>query len=572
MGIDPVALSVLGQRMAGIAEQMGAVLERSACSPNIKERRDFSCALFDGQGRLLAQAAHIPVHLGSLESSVRAAAPLLRNHPGEMVVLNDPFAGGTHLPDITVVASLAPDAGGSPLAYLANRAHHADVGGGTPGSLPAGARYLEEEGLVLSPTLLTRDGEPVDEVWQGIARASHTPRERFGDLQAQLATNAWGLQRLLPHVRAPQWQTLATELLEATQRAARSTLAKLPPGVYPASEVIHDHLGRPHKLMVSVACDGAGGLEFDFAGTGDQYSGNLNAPPAVTQAAVNYVGYCLLQALEPTGPPMANHGAFASLKLDLPLGSLLNPDPGERPPAVSAGNVETSQRIVDLLLAALAPALPGIIPAQSQGTMNNLLIGGSGSAGTSSSGAVRGGEPFAYYETLGGGCGATPTVDGACGTHSHMTNTLNTPVEALEHAYPLRVEAYRLRTGTGGHGQHRGGDGLERWIRLLAPSATLTLVSGRRTTQPQGLNVRSPGPEVVRRTSSHYASKPAPKPASNPASERAPASGAGPGLPGEQWVQRDGECLPIPAKVTMELKEGDVVVVRTPGGGGWSRD
>ncbi len=535
--VDPVALTVLGHRLAGVAEQMGAVLERSACSPNIKERRDLSCAIFDDQGRLLAQAAHIPVHLGSMESSVQAAASHLRRHPGDMVVLNDPFSGGTHLPDLTVVAPLRLDAEAEadPQAYVANRAHHADVGGRAPGSLPAEARWLDEEGLVLPPTSLMREGEAIEEVWDLIARASQTPEERMGDLQAQVSANAWGAQRLRPIIEDSHWQAVANELLAVTEGAARAIYASVPQGTYRAKEVIHDQRGQPLRLQAAMTSDGTGSLEFDFTGTDDQYPGNLNAPPAVTRAAVNYVCYCLLVAREPQGHPPANHGAFAPLSITIPSGSLLNPDPGERPPAVSAGNVETSQRIVDMLLSALAPALPELIPAQSQGTMNNLLIGTLAPSRPADTAVPASSAPsFAYYETLGGGCGATSHGDGAHGTHCHMTNTLNTPVEALEHAYPLRVEAYRLRPGTGGHGEHRGGDGLERWVRLLAPSATLTLVSGRRTTQPKGIGE------------------------------------GGPGLPGEQWLQRDGQCLPLPAKTTIELQEDDVIVVRTPGGGGWS--
>lgn len=540
MGPDMVALSVLGHRLAGIAEQMGAVLERSACSPNIKERRDFSCAIFDGKGRLLAQAAHIPVHLGSMESSVRSAAPLFQEHPDDMIILNDPYSGGTHLPDMTVVAPLCSPAGGPPRAFVTNRAHHADVGGQAPGSLPARARWLDEEGLILPPTPLMRDGEPIEKVWQMIMAASHTPEERGGDLQAQVAAIGWGLRRLQPLVLETQWQSMTRELLSLSERTARIIYARVPRGRYSAREIIHDHREQTLELRVRITSDGLGGLGFDFQGTDRQYPGNLNAPPAVTRAAVNHVCHCLLQALEPEGSPVANHGAFAPLKLTIPPGCLLDPEPGDRSPAVSAGNVETSQRIVDLLLAALAPALPGIIPAQSQGTMNNLIIGAgrvvvpvSRDLGPSpSTGSI---APFAYYETLGGGCGATPHGDGASGTHSHMTNTQNTPVEALEHAYPLRVEAYRLRPGTGGHGQHQGGEGLERWVRLLAPSATLTFIGSRRRTQPGGLE------------------------------------GGGPGQPGEQWVQRDGQGLPLPAKTTQELQQDDVVVVRTPGGGGWSK-
>ncbi len=549
--MDPVALSVLSQRLIGIAEQMGTVLERSAYSPNIKERRDFSCAIFDDLGRLLAQAAHMPVHLGSMEGSVQAAHLAYKDRmgPGDMVILNDPYAGGSHLPDLTLVAPVfkqptghrnAPADGedgtdgedepnkGVPIAFVANRAHHADIGGKSPGSLPADSEFLEEEGVLLEPLLFVNKGRPVEKVWQMIKEASRTPRERQGDLQAQVAANIWGCRRTMALMAEHDPKTMVEDLLSAAGNASRHILSTVPKGNYKAGELIHDHRDEPHPLEVNLSSDGKGALVFDLSGTSSQYPGNLNAPLSVTRAAVRYTVYMVMRVLEPRACPPSNHGAFTSVSVKIPQGSLLNPvrPSGSRSrghPAVAAGNVETSQRVVDLLLSAFAQALPGIIPAQSQGTMNNLLIGHD-----------RDDSPFAYYETLGGGCGATPVCDGASGTHSHMTNTLNTPVEALEHAYPLRVKAYRIRSGTGGHGTHRGGDGLERKIELLAP-ATLTLVSSRRHTQPCGIG------------------------------------DGGPGLPGEQWVERDGQCLPLSAKTTMELREGDVVVVRTPGGGGWGK-
>lgn len=517
----------MAQRLVGLAEQMGAVLERTAYSPNIKERRDLSCAFFDGQGHLLAQAAHIPVHLGAMEESVHATQEMLGQEwlTGDVVVLNDPFAGGSHLPDITVVAPLFQTDQDEPWAFVANRAHHADIGGTTPGSLPADSTSLDQEGLVISPTLLVRDGKEVEHSWQTICDASRTPLERRGDLRAQVAAASWGLERLSAMKKEIEqkeegatWDVQVKGLLNTSARASKILLKNIPKSSYEAEDILHDQAGKALKIKVQLTSDGQGRLGFDFAGTSEQSSGNLNAPMAVTQASVRYAVYCLIQALSGEQAPPANHGIFASLTIKIPPGSLLDPRPGA---AVCAGSVETSQRIVDVLFLALAQALPDIIPAHSHGTMNNLLIG------------CEGAGAFSYYETLGGGCGASPKAAGASGTHSHMTNTLNTPVEALEHAYPLRIEAYRLRPGTGGHGLHRGGDGLERWIKLLGSEATLTLLGSRRESQPQGLK------------------------------------GGGPGLPGEQWVERNGQCLPLPAKCVMELKRDDVVVVRTPGGGGW---
>ncbi|MDT8306581.1 MAG: hydantoinase B/oxoprolinase family protein [Anaerolineae bacterium] len=514
-------LSIFHHLFASVAEEMGLTLERTAYSPNIKERLDFSCAVFLGDGRLLAQAAHIPVHLGAMPASVRAAiehvAPFA---PGDVVILNDPYLGGTHLPDITLVSPVFAPGAEQPIFFVGSRAHHADVGGMAPGSMPR-ATELYQEGLIIPPSRLVDAGRRNEALWRLILRNVRTPQERAGDLAAQLAAHIIGAARLEAIRRRYSLEGVleqADVLIDYAQKLTAAALSRCPPGRYTFSDYLDDDgQGRdPVPLQVTLRI-GADRLEADFSGSAPAVRGNLNAVPAIVHSAVAYCVRCVALALIGSHLPM-NEGAFAPLSVVIPPGSILNPAP---PHAVAAGNVETSQRIVDVVFGALAQALPDLIPAASQGTMNNLSFG-----------SMNDGEEFAYYETIGGGAGAGPGADGAGGIHVHMSNTRNTPVEALEHAFPLRVEGYRLRAGSGGSGRYRGGDGLVRSLRFLAP-VTATLTGERRRLQPYGLQ------------------------------------GGHPGQSGSDWVERDGKRQRLPGKVTLDLEAGDVLHIETPGGGGW---
>jgi N-methylhydantoinase B len=488
----PVELQVIGASLRAIAEEMGAVLVRSAFSANIKERRDCSTALFDEQGRMVTQAEHIPVHLGAMPEAV-AAVRAQDPAPGEPWILNDPYAGGTHLPDLTIVSR-------TELGYAVSRAHHADVGGSEPGSLPAGSRTLEEEGVVIPPTRLDGEGEAL----QGLTALMRNPAERQGDLRAQLAAHRLAEQRVSELVarRGRETVTAATEeLLAYSERIVRAALLALPDGRWEAVDALEVPEGRLEiRAAVTVVGDG---IEIDFAGTAPQHEGNLNCPLAVTRSACFYVVRCL------TAPDLpASGGAFAPVTVRAPAGCLVN---ARAPAAVAAGNTETSSRIVDVVFAALGQAVP--LPAQGQGTMNNVVFGN---------------DRFTYYETIGGGQGACPGADGPSGVHVAMSNTLNTPVEALELAYPLRVERYSLREGSGGRGSRRGGDGVVRELRVLEP-CRLSLLTQRRATGPRG------------------------------------AHGGEDGRPGRNLL--NGEELP--AFATRDLEAGDLLRIETPGGGGW---
>jgi N-methylhydantoinase B len=485
-----IELQVLGSALRAVAEEMGAVLVRSAFSANIKERRDCSTALFDRDGRMIAQAEHIPVHLGAMPEAV-AAARALDPGPGDVVVLNDPFAGGTHLPDVTLVST-------APIGFAATRAHWADVGGMEPASLPAASTDLFQEGLILPPVRLG------DEVTRLLLANVRNPEERRGDLRAQLAAHRLATERIADLCRRrgrEQVEAAAAELLAYSERRVRAAIAALPDGRYEAEDFLEAPAG---DLAIRVAVTVAGDeLEADFAGTAPQHDGNLNCPLAVTRSATYFVVRCIT---DPDVP--ASGGAFAPVKVRAPEGSLVN---ARRPAAVAAGNVETSGRIVDVLFLALAAAVDA--PAQGQGTMNNVTLG-SGS--------------FTYYETIGGGQGACATGDGPSGVHVTMSNTLNTPVEALELAYPLRVERYALRLGSGGAGRLRGGDGVVRELRVLE-ACRLSLLGDRRRRSPRG------------------------------------AAGGGDGAAGADFL--NGE--PLPPKATRGLEAGDVVVIETPGGAGY---
>ena len=548
---DATSLEIFHHIFASVAEEMGVTLGRTAYSPNIKERRDYSCALFLGDGRLLAQAAHIPVHLGAMPASVRAAIETAGPYvPGDVVVLNDPYLGGTHLPDITLVspvfvseksqgATLRLTAAETPDFFVASRAHHADVGGSAPGSLPL-ARELFAEGLIIPPVKLVAAGRRNDAVEQLILRNVRTPQERRGDLAAQLAAHEVGARRLAEIVARHGRGTVqahAEALLAYAERLARAAIAALPDGAYhfedvlevaednpPAPRTSHPAPLHPAPLLAVTVTVRGDTLRADFTGTSTAMDGPLNAVPAIVESALGYVLRCIAGEALPL-----NAGAFAPLSLHIPPGSLLDPGP---PHAVGGGNVETSQRVVDVVFGALALALPGRIPAASQGTMNNIMFGGRD---------PRTGAAFAYYETLGGGLGAGPGGPGGSGMHAHMSNTLNTPVEVLEHAYPVRVRRYGLRRDSGGAGRHRGGDGLVREIEFLAP-AQLTLLTTRRVTRPYGLQ------------------------------------GGGPGQAGRNLLVRHAdlqetataaEVHELPAQAAIMVEAGDVLRIETPGGGGW---
>ena len=504
MTLDPITLSVLAAALRGIAEEMGAVLVRSASSANIKERRDCSTALFDAVGRCVAQAAHIPVHLGALPEAV-AAVIGCDPAPGDVFIVNDPFTGGTHLPDLTLVAPCVLE--GRIRGYGVARAHHSDIGGMRPGSMPSDSRELLQEGLVIPPLRLVRGGTPVAEVLELILANTRTPILRRGDLRAQGAAAALGGQRLaeLAARRGLDVVLAAFDDVQAyAERRTRTALAAMPDGTYRAtSEVEGDGVTSadlPLRVAVTIAGDT---IDVDFTGTAAQTAGNVNCPLAVTRSACLFA----LRVALPDDVP-SNAGTDAPLTVRAEPGSLVH---ARRPAAVVAGNVETSQRIADTVLRALAQAVD--LPAEGQGTMNNLVLGGPG---------------WTSYETIGGGQGASVRGPGPSGVHVGMSNTLNTPVEALELELPLRVRRYELRDGSGGRGRHAGGDGVERSVEVLVP-ATLSLISDRRRHAPAG------------------------------------RAGGGPGAPGENLV--NGE--PLPAKATRDLVPGDVVTVRTPGGGGY---
>ena len=486
----PIELQVIGSGLRAIAEEMGAVLVRSAFSANIKERRDCSTALFDEAGRMVTQAEHIPVHLGAMPEAVAA----VRKHEpklGEPWILNDPYTGGTHLPDLTIVTRTA-------LGYAVSRAHHADVGGSQPGSLPAGSTSLAEEGVVIPPTRL--DAAALAE----LVRRMRNPDERRGDLRAQLAAHTLAdrrVEELCARRGRRRVREAMDELLAYSERVVRSALRALPDGRFEGADALETPQGLL-EIRAAVTIEGDT-IDIDFEGTAPQHRGNLNCPLAVTRSACFYVVRCL------TAPDLpASGGAFTPVTVRAPAGCLVNARP---PAAVVAGNTETSSRIVDVVFVALSKAIP--VPAQGQGTMNNVVLGN---------------ERFTYYETIGGGQGACSDADGPSAVHVAMSNTLNTPVEALELSYPLRVERYELRRESGGAGQFRGGDGVIRELRVLEP-CRLSLLTQRRELAPRG------------------------------------AAGGADGLPGRNIL--NGEELP--AFATVDLEPGDLLRIETPGGGGY---
>jgi N-methylhydantoinase B/oxoprolinase/acetone carboxylase alpha subunit len=508
--LDPASLQVLISRLTGIAEEMGAVLRRAAYSPNIKERADCSAALFTASGEMLVQAEHIPVHLGSMPASVRAAIDACgeRVRPGDQVVLNDPFAGGTHLNDVTFVAPCFT--GGELVGWAANRAHHADLGGMAPGSMPPEAVDIQQEGLRIPPVLLSPDVEAV------VVTSSRTPDERRGDLDSQRGANKLGVARLADLVTQVGSAAPLAEVVDYGERRMRAALRELPDGQFRFEDVLDSAGPRPQqqsptRVVVTVTLDGEH-AKFDFTGTDAQRAGNVNAVEAVTVSAV---AFALRSVTDPTIP--ANGGAMRPVTVLAPAGTVVAARP---PAAVGAGNVEVSQRVADVCLGALAAAAPGRLGAAGQGTMNNVLVGG---------------DDWVYYETIGGGQGGRPGKAGMSGVHTAMTNTRDTPVEALERALPMRVRRYGLRAGSGGAGAYPGGDGIARELEMLEP-VTLSLVTERRVSRPWGLD------------------------------------GGEPGAPGENWLLPRGDeaqARRLPDKCTVDLAPGDVVRVLTPGGGGY---
>ena len=503
--LDPVKLGLFVSRMEAVCEEMGAVLQRAAFSPNIKDRLDFSCAIFDAEGALCAQAAHIPVHLGSMAYAMADIVGACDWSDGDMLVLNDPFLGGTHLPDVTVIAPYFFR--GALLAFVVNRAHHADIGGATPGSMPL-SKCLDEEGVVIPPTLLQRDGvlqRHLLDDWFG-------PGEH-GDFVAQISANRCGLARLAEVVEALPlpFPVAVTQLQDYAQQLSQARLGELPSGEYRFQDVMDDDGFGHQRLPIAVLLSlGGGRAVVDFTGTAEQVPGNINCPRSVAAAAVYYAFRCLM----PSDAPVCA-GLFRPISLHVPEGSLLN---ARRPAAVAAGNVETSMRACDAVLGALAQALPEYIPAAAHGSMNNVAMGSLD------------GMPWHYYETLGGGSGGHAGGPGLDAVQCHMTNTLNTPIESLEMHYPLRLRRYSLRRGSGGAGQHPGGDGLVREFEFLA-ATRFTLLTERRHVAPWGL------------------------------------LGGGSGACGENSL--NGERLP--AKVSALAEPGDYLTIATPGGGGWGK-
>jgi len=508
--LDAIELSIFASRVEAICDEMGAVLRRAAFSANIRDRLDFSCAVFDAGGDLCAQAAHIPVHLGSMAYAMRDIVKGITWSEGDMVLLNDPFLGGTHLPDVTLIAPVVVN--DEQVGFVANRAHHADIGGDTPGSMPISST-LEEEGIIIPPTHLVRRGETDESVLRGIIDATGNPAEARGDFAAQISANHTGVRRLRELLRVmgpPQYLQSLAGLNDYAERLAMSALREIPDGEYHFADVLDDD-GMGHRdLRIEATVRVVGGyIDVDFSGTAAQTPGNVNCPLSVAAAAVYYVFRCLMPDHTP-----ASAGSLRPISLHAPEGSLVN---AQRPAAVAAGNVETSTRIVDVIMGALAQAIPEHMPAASHGSMNNVAMGIRSEK-----------QSWDYYETLGGGMGAGPDGGGINGVQTHMTNTLNTPIEALEMRFPLRITRYGLRDGSGGTGRFPGGNGLIREFQFLE-DARVTLISERRRHSPWGLH------------------------------------GGGPGHPG---INHFNDHV-VPGKTAFLARPGDRLTIETPGGGGW---
>jgi len=541
---DPIEIEIFKNLYHSIAEEMGAALRRTAFSPNIKERRDYSCAVFDSDPQVIAMGDHMPVHLGSMPMSVQAAIDAGPMEPGDVVMLNDPFRGGTHLPDITLVAPVYVKSSRGKRAqetrpdfYVASRAHHADVGGAYAGSMGL-CREIYQEGVRIPPVKLMSRGVTDRDVLMMLLNNVRTPEEREGDIGAQIAachTGAERMREICSRYGVERAKQAATDLLAYSEELMRAFLQTVPAGEYSAEDFLdNDGINeRPVKIAVTVRIrrskrakgdskarqDGSRQMvTVDFTGSDPQVAGSVNAVAAITYSACFYVFRCLLADDVP-----ATGGLMRPIDVVAPHGTIVNAKP---PAAVAGGNVETSQRIVDVVLRALAQAIPDRIPAAASGTMNNLTIGGID---------ARTGEPFTYYETIAGGMGARPTKDGIAGVHTHMTNSLNTPAEALEYAYPLRVRSYSLRPGSGGSGKFPGGDGIVREIEVLT-DCEVTLLADRRSRGPWGL------------------------------------SGGAEGAAGKATIVHHDQSLePMPGKFSARLKKSDRIRIETPGGGGWGR-
>jgi N-methylhydantoinase B len=547
---DPTTLEIYRALYTSVAEEMGVALRRAAFSPNIKERRDYSCAVFEASGGVIAQGDHMPVHLGSMPMAVAAALSEVEIGPGDVVALNDPFAGGTHLPDVTLVMGVFAETQGhgdaetrrhgeqklaglvaasprprvpasGPLFFVANRAHHADIGGATPGSMGL-ARDVYGEGVRIPPLRLVRGGEICADLMKLILANVRSNKERRADFEAQIGSLKTGASRLLEIVErrgAREASEYAAHLIAYSSRVMRHAIAAIPDGIYEAADALdNDGISDdeiPIRVRLTIKDDRA---HIDFTGSAPQVAGAVNAVEAITVSAVSYVFRCLVG-----GDVPASAGLMEPIKVIAPRGTVVN---ATHPASVAGGNVETSQRIVDVVFKALAQAIPDRIPAASQGTMNNLTIGGIDQ---------RTGAEFSYYETVAGGMGARPSLDGMDAVHTHMTNSLNTPAEALEYAYPLRVRQYRIRKGSGGKGNHKGGDGVIREIETLAP-ARMSLLSDRRKRAPYGLN------------------------------------GGEDGALGRAFlIRREGREEEIASKGSWQLEAGDRVRIETPGGGGFGK-
>jgi N-methylhydantoinase B len=520
MRIDPITLEVIRNALQSGAEEMGATLKRTGYSPNIKERKDLSCALFNPKAEMIAQAEHIPVHLGAMISSVEMAIQTFSKdlYPGDAIILNDPYMGGTHLPDITLISPIFYE--GELLGFSANRAHHADVGGISPGSLPGASTEIYQEGIIIPPVKLFEKGELKEDLLALIVKNVRTPEERAGDIKAQVSANKIGEKRVSELVEKYGRETFLTtmeEILNYSERMMRAQIRRFPKGNFKAVDFM-DNDGvsdEPVKLQVQVIVE-EDTLSIDFSGTDSQQEGNINAVSAVTASSVFFT----VRAITDPSIP-ANSGCYRPLKIYIPEGTVLNAKP---PAAVSAGNVETSQRIVDLLLRAFAQVIPNRVIAGCQGTMNTLTIGGMD---------PRSGKPYAYCETIGGGQGARPNADGMDGIHTNMTNTLNTPIEAFEIAYPLLVERYELNPSSGGLGQYRGGLGIIRTLRVLDHKVMFSIQSERRKFPPYGLLEGKEGKK------------------------------------GRNFILRGQIKKLFPPKFTVRLNPGDGFQIETPGGGGY---
>jgi len=517
---DPIEFEIFKNLFVSIAEEMGVALRRTAFSPNIKERLDYSCAVYDAGGATIAQGDHMPVHLGAMPLSVRSAIDAFPLERGDMVALNDPFRGGTHLPDITLVAPVFLPEDRVPAFYVANRAHHSDVGGMSPGSMPL-AREIYQEGLIIPPVKLVRAGALVPDLLALILANVRTPREREGDLASQLAANRVAeerLERLVAKYGRARVDGYAAAVQDYTERVVRQTIAGIPDGEYRFEDALDDDGLRDRPIAIRVAVRvGGETAEVDFTGSDPQTSGGVNANFAITLSATLYAFRCLVR-----DDILYNDGVRRPIHVVAPEGTIVN---ARHPSAIAGGNVETSQRITDVVLGALGQALPEIVPAASQGTMNNVTLGGTD---------PRTGRPFAYYETIGGGMGGRNGRPGISGVHTHMSNTRNTPVEAIERYLPVRIRQYALRRGSGGAGRFAGGEGIVREYEALTDT-DVTVLSERRVGRPYG------------------------------------AQGGGPGATGRNTLTRDGETTVLPGKVHLQLKPGDRLRIESPGGGGYGK-